>query len=153
MKTTALGHVLLLAALRCSSQGEKHEQASAPPASITTPRPVVASARPAATSDGGAEVASVEKIDQFLTERYSDLIPRSEQQLEAVSAADRYVDKTSLVPRPRRYLVRKTSAGWDVTVMSLEDLRRAEVNHKGGVIVSVTATRGQLEGVSLKVQE
>ena len=95
----------------------------------------------------------VEKIDQFLSERYPDLIPRSKQQLEAASAADKYLDKTSLLPRPRRYLVRKTSAGWDVTVMSLEDLRRAEVNHKGGVIVSVTDAHGQLEGVSLKVQE
>jgi len=38
-------------------------------------------------------------------------------------------------------------------VMNLEDLRRAEMNHKGGVVVSVRDVQGTLEGVSLAVQE
>lgn len=153
MKTTALVYVVLLAALRCSRADERYEHSSGPSASVTSPPDAEGSGTPAVRADGGSDLASVDKIDRFLNERYADLIPRSEQQLAVVSAADRYMDKTSLVPRPRRYLVRKTSTGWAVTVMSLEDLRRAEESHKGGVVVSVRDVHGNLEGVSLAVQE
>jgi len=153
MKTTVLGYVVLLSVLRCSRADERYERPSGPSASVTSSADADGPTRPSLGADGGSDLASVDKIDRFLNERYADLIPRSAQQLEAVSAADRYVDKTSLVPRPRRYLVRKTSPGWDVTVMNLEDLRRAEMNHKGGVVVSVRDVQGTLEGVSLAVQE
>ena len=151
MKTTALGYDVLLAALRCSRADERYEHSSGSSASVSSLPEGPGSPGPSA--DGGSALASVDTIDRFLNERYADLIPRSEEQLQVVSAADKFVDKTSLVPRPRRYLVRKTSAGWDVTVMSLEDLRRAEESRKGGVVVLVRDIEGKLEGVSLAVQE
>lgn len=119
----------------------------------------IAEPAPAAVlaGDGGDEdnqdLASVEQADRFLNERYGDLLPRSMEQQAAVAAADQYLNQRGfIIAEPRRYLVRKVSSGWQVTVASLEAMRRAEQKRGRDLIVSVVDKNGHPEGVSVSTR-
>ncbi len=68
------------------------------------------------------EPRSAEEVDRDLESMFPGEIPRSVEQLKAVAAAAAAVDE-SIVPEPRRYLVRRSAVGWDVTILSLDAWR------------------------------
>jgi len=154
MKRGAVFALLVPVCLLCSCQKETPKDSSAPVTS-DSPAPSTTTVAPTPTrTNGDQSLASVELVDRFLRERYGDAVPQSEEQLRAVAAADEYLDqRRRRVAQPRRYLVRRTSSGWDVTVLSLDALRRAEQERSGGVIVSLAEKEGHLVGVSLAVQD
>jgi hypothetical protein len=154
MKSIGFSTLVLLMALHCSHEEEALKRSTALVTAGSASQVSEDAGQTAPRSDGSPELASVEEVDRFLSDRYRDLIPRSEEQRKAVIAADEYLDRRrTIVARPRRYLVRKTSSGWDVTVISLAALRRAEQKRSGSIIVSLVDDHGHLEGRSVGVQE
>ena len=153
MKPAALFTLLVLASL-CSCEKEASKHSDTPVSSGSSARSTSDAGPTPPSTDGDQNLASVEQVERFLAERYGDSVPRSEEQLKAVAAADEYLEqRRRSVARPRRYLVRRTSSGWDVTVLSLDALRRAEQERSGSVIVSLVEKDGHLRGASLTVQD
>ena len=156
MKAVLISAAFAVLAIRCSREDERlkhrNEPSSIGPQSLNA-EDVKSMAR---NPDGGREVDSIDSVDlvdKFLADRYGDLIPRSEDQKNAVLVADEYLaERKIVVAPPRRYLVLKTSSGWDVTVLSLEDLRRAEEKRGRAIHVSLVEAQGHLEGSSIAVR-
>ncbi len=149
----AISGLLILAAMQCSRAKEAAKDAG--PGTTSSDLQGLDAGEAATSARGaGPALASVETVDRFLAERFGDDLPRSVEQQAAVAVAEAYLDQMHVtVARPRRYLVRKTSAGWDVSVLSLEALRRAEVERRPVTVVSLVEDHGHLEGVSISQQE
>jgi hypothetical protein len=149
MKAMRPFYLFLLAAAHCS-RNEDHFRSMPASSGGMTQAKVQTSGEGGADND--ASYASAEEIDRFLEARYGDLIPRSGQQLKAVAAADEYLDRRkTVIERPHRYLVRKTVTDWEVTVLSLEGLRRSE--KRGTLIVHLVEENGELHVTSIGAQD
>ena len=97
---------------------------------------------------------SVQEVDRLLYEKYGDLTARSAEHQATIDAADAYVDKgrSYVVGRPRRYVVQATPSGWDVTVLSLEELQQMLVRRNASITVHVIREGGHLRGTSIEVR-
>ena len=142
-------------ALSCSRRVDQPSSSIASPVASQS----ATHSQPAPAVDGGEDLLSVVEVDALLAERYGAQASSSAssavsvEQAEAIKAADAYVDNLKTpITRPRRYIVRKTASGWNVTVFSLEDLRHVLMERRSTLSVQVVEEGGRFRGVSTEIR-
>lgn len=106
----------------------------------------MATSKTSQPAESGKEPSQAE-VDRAVDRFFAQRTQYTEAELKVISYVERYmVTSGTPFPSPRKYLLSKTSDGWNVTLVDVESLRRGD--RPMDLTLHVRETSGGLEAIS-----